>query len=256
MNRVKSSLRAFTLIELLVVIAIIAILAAILFPVFAKAREKARQTACLSNLKQIGLAMAQYSQDYDEISTPRVTRLNGGDVPFEDLLLPYTKSVGIYQCPSNPRKDDIACPQCLPAGFTSVQHVSYIASTNGPPANGAFSDDNGKPLASFQSPAQLIGVVEGTQGYCDFAVDFPGDIWRRQEVKGSGNNEGNLFSGHTGFSNYLFMDGHVKSMRPLSTLDQADGGSNNSTNLWTIDGSNFGNDYARQTLSYAVDRWK
>ncbi|BDI28026.1 hypothetical protein CCAX7_000770 [Capsulimonas corticalis] len=252
MNKMKSSLKAFTLIELLVVIAIIAILAAILFPVFAKAREKARQTACLSNLKQMGLALAQYSQDYDEISTPRV---NGAGIPFEDLLLTYTKSVGIYQCPSNPRKDDISCPQCLPPGFSSVQHVSYGASTNGPPANGAFSDNNGKPLASFQSPSQLIGLVEDTQGYCDFAVDYGGDIWRQKEVNGSGNNAGNLFSGHTGFSNYLFMDGHVKSMRPLATLDKPDGGSNDA-NLWTIDGSNFGNDFARQTLAYSVDRWK
>src|SRR5438132_10494453 len=107
--------RGFTLIELLVVIAIIAILAAILFPVFAQAREKARQTSCTSNLKQIGLAFKMYIQDYDERwpkcdpypngpNTPGTTGSHGTDFGWDgwisNALIPYTKNQGIYICPS------------------------------------------------------------------------------------------------------------------------------------------------------------
>ncbi|RYG62324.1 DUF1559 domain-containing protein, partial [bacterium] len=87
----------FTLIELLVVIAIIAILAAILFPVFGRARENARRSSCQSNLKQVGLAMAQYQQDYDE-RTLVVDEDNG--LTWFNPLQPYIKSTQVFRCPS------------------------------------------------------------------------------------------------------------------------------------------------------------
>lgn len=98
--------RAFTLIELLVVIAIIAILAAILFPVFAQAREKARQTACLSNMKQIGLALNQYTQDYDGVYVANVTPVTisaTAQPAHQDWFInlqPYMKSTAVAECPS------------------------------------------------------------------------------------------------------------------------------------------------------------
>ena len=101
----KNKKNAFTLIELLVVIAIIAILAAILFPVFARAREKARATACTSNLKQLGLAFAQYSQDYDDNVPTSGWVSAGNNTPWGSgwagIVYPYVKSTGVFTCPDD-----------------------------------------------------------------------------------------------------------------------------------------------------------
>lgn len=99
MPRQDQKRRAFTLIELLVVIAIIAILAAILFPVFAQAREKARQTACLSNLKQIGLALSMYQSDYDSMYPPSQLPSTVPNVSWPTMIAPYIKNEQVFVCP-------------------------------------------------------------------------------------------------------------------------------------------------------------
>jgi len=118
----------FTLIELLVVIAIIAILAAILFPVFAKAREKARQSSCLSNVKQLCLAILQYAQDYDERMMPRYyTGFN-----WDKQIAPYIKNTQIFMCPST---------NAYSYGYAQ-DYLSWAA------------------LASFQSPAETVMLCD------------------------------------------------------------------------------------------------
>ena len=116
--------RGFTLIELLVVIAIIAILAAILFPVFSKAREKARQASCLSNVKQMSLGAMMYAEDYDGVNVPPWAYIAGGTnvdpsflgpyaalyptlVLWEQLVYPYTKSFAVCICPSSSYKEPL-----------------------------------------------------------------------------------------------------------------------------------------------------
>jgi prepilin-type N-terminal cleavage/methylation domain-containing protein len=100
MNRSAPSSHAFTLIELLVVIAIIAILAAILFPVFAQAREKARQTSCLSNMRQVGIGLAMYSSDYDSQFPPSQLGPAGQIVSWPQMMQPYIKNQQVFVCPS------------------------------------------------------------------------------------------------------------------------------------------------------------
>jgi prepilin-type N-terminal cleavage/methylation domain-containing protein len=146
--------RGFTLIELLVVIAIIAILAAILFPVFARAREKARTTSCLSNLKQIGLGLAMYVQDYDE-TWPTMRSFGDcsvyGSAPWwclgtyggiASLLNPYVKNNQLFWCPS-----DTASPSTNPADYTSYEYRWCL---------GDYSRLNNLKEADFCRPSEQV----------------------------------------------------------------------------------------------------
>ena len=144
--------RGFTLIELLVVIAIIAILAAILFPVFQKVRENARRTACLSNMKQIGLAFMQYNQDYDEKFTGSTYYGEG----WAGKVYPYVKSKGVYVCP-----DDSTKP--LPNTYAPDQ-VSYTANSFLLCPHTVSSTDNtavSSTLAQLTAPATTVLLFEG-----------------------------------------------------------------------------------------------
>jgi len=116
--------QGFTLIELLVVIAIIAILAAILFPVFARAREKARQSSCLSNLKQLGLATLMYTQDYDGRFPAGAYNPGTGYIFWYQVIYPYTKNSQIYICPSASYNFD-AASLYVSYAYNSVPQGTY-----------------------------------------------------------------------------------------------------------------------------------
>jgi len=139
--------KGFTLIELLVVIAIIAILAAILFPVFAKVREKARQTSCLSNLKQLGLAVAQYNEDFDEKSPNGANWSYPGGNGWAGEVYPYIKSNNVFLCP-----DDSAGSHSSYA-YNSNNTVLTIVGNNGVSVDGY-------PLSAYASPSKTVLLFE------------------------------------------------------------------------------------------------
>ena len=145
--------RGFTLIELLVVIAIIAILAAILFPVFARAREKARQSSCLSNVKQLMLAVQCYSQDYDERLTPWKTAVNG--VYWDVLIYPYVKNEQIFTCPSDnpPSNSYSSLPGRRSSYAMSHRNIQYATDSYGH-----------SPLSDVTAPAEEVYIADATTG--------------------------------------------------------------------------------------------
>ena len=209
----------FTLIELLVVIAIIAILAASLFPVFAKAREKAKQSSCSSNLKQLGLAMLQYSQDYDEMY-PGIRGANGvGSVPTYKVMDPYMKNAQMLTDPSNPTAA-IGYTYSFTLGNGSAGRSSSQVPL--PAQTPAFACAKGTTDAN----QTLIFIIRagGTCGHqCRRLSNTTTDLYAGwvddnnvARIKADRHNDG---------ANYTFVDGHVKWMHfepePLCGADQA-----------------------------------
>lgn len=198
----------FTLIELLVVIAIIAILAAILLPVFARARENARKSTCQNNLKQIGTAIMQYTQDYDErLPMSR----NGANISWRVMIEPYIKSADAFRCPSNPSNNTTAGYNA-PGGIQYKE--SYLVNGDGGGTGGTQPMRNGSScsLAEIQTPTNLILVGE-----------HPG----RSDPEFWSNNANDMrMQGHMGTTNFCFADGHVKALHPMATV--------NPTNMWNV----------------------
>lgn len=200
----RPSKNGFTLIELLVVIAIIALLAAILFPVFARARENARKSSCLNNTKQIGIALTQYVQDYDETYPPAYW--NGGAIPLGTWLEPYTKNRQIWRCPS-----DGANRGAVNANYANQSYAwnSWYLNSDG----GNFGPvDTPKTLADIKKSAELVAVWGAWAGN-GYIFDHPyggcGDP--RSRMEGSTDCAGSAASqGHLGGGNFTYADGHSK----------------------------------------------
>jgi prepilin-type N-terminal cleavage/methylation domain-containing protein/prepilin-type processing-associated H-X9-DG protein len=203
----KRKPKGFTLIELLVVIAIISILAAILFPVFARARENARRANCLSNLKQLGLAIMQYTQDYDE-KLPGIRKganTPGTYVTWVTLIQPYAKSIQVYTCPDGVPFYDPYYPSygfnynlgldatCV--SLAAIQTPSETLLTADSWAHLAAPNDQ---LGSYNIYPPSIPIADGSPNW-----------WLKKQGSGVAYH-GTLIQQHFDGANVAYVDGHVK----------------------------------------------
>ncbi len=186
--------RGFTLIELLVVIAIIAILAAILFPVFGRAREKARQSSCQSNLKQITLGMQMYAQDYDETLPFCIT----GDLMMSvwsvyQSVQPYVRNEQILLCPSD-------SPPSVDLRVIGLGQYGYSANTIVMPINiVGILPSNSVPLSEVHKPSECVALFDAYLDPTSTVMDFRTPPDKR----------------HNEIANYSFIDGHVKAYKEI-----------------------------------------
>lgn len=204
--------RGFTLIELLVVIAIIAILAAILFPVFAQAREKARSLSCLSNMRQLGTGFSMYTQDYDECLVPLATQVPsptppvvaGGTITWwPDLIQPYVKNAQIFRCPSLP-------PNRFGIGYNHPELAVWLG--------------GGQSIAAIEKPADTLALADTA------VISNPAEADPNKWKAATGNSDTYFFrtpsnmpyydsdparvvGRHQEMANAVFADGHAKAMK-------------------------------------------
>lgn len=213
--------KGFTLIELLVVIAIIAILAATLFPVFAKAREKARQTGCASNMKQLSLAELQYVQDYDEQYSGAFKQPTDIQhrVWYPELIFSYTKSRSLYQCPDvtnhMPPGDVPSNPNTGASGVDySYNCLSYNQAINKVAigvTNTTGDDSQGVKLSELTAPSATIILSDGNADYHTWntnLTDVTSNFYASWTT--APQNASNVALRHTDGSNFAYYDGHVK----------------------------------------------
>ena len=260
---------AFTLIELLVVIAIIAILAAILFPVFARARENARRSSCQSNLKQIGLGVIQYAQDYDE---KYPFGLNGDfQQGWATQTQPYLKSLQVFRCPSDGNDTTPAYNSGFYGSAMSYGANSWVDYRNNANRNvgvmgyaQGWVSDNVTSLAVIGKPSETIAVTEkhnsdvmrqtasSPNQRANFSFWGPSSLFTNQNYMNTDYGAQNIPNGslaastypanwpagangavsaaHFDTANFLFVDGHVKALRPAATNPNP--GSQPQNNMW------------------------
>jgi len=210
-SRIKVK-HGFTLIELLVVIAIIAILAAILFPVFARARENARRTSCQSNLKQVGLGLRQYSQDNDELFPLTYVDVNASgtfdaaDSGWVQSVQPYVKSYQLFQCASE--TNGMIANVGTGANPTTVGWTDYWYNSNLAGLN--------ESQISFV--ANTISNGDGDSGTAAYALGNSSSAtpWTMGTAPGSG-----YAVRHLDGANFAFADGHVKWLKPNAVASAA-----------------------------------
>jgi prepilin-type N-terminal cleavage/methylation domain-containing protein/prepilin-type processing-associated H-X9-DG protein len=246
----KFNQRGFTLIELLVVIAIISLLAAILFPVFGRARENARRSSCQSNLKQIGLGMTQYSQDYDEMLVRYAYGPTAGsntvtssvtNWKWMDCIYPYIKSTQVFDCPSDTVLSHYKYnePGVGPfgAGFNSgtdygsyaINHTSPVSGISADPTNGmglggpGFGRDT--KISQVEAPSTTMWVAEAGLGSNSTSKTWHTcRFWgvKIQTIQGtvdprtltsSTQYSGRIVERHLETTNVMFCDGHIKALR-------------------------------------------